>query len=94
MSGLLDAETIRERLLASPGWLLEDGHHLAKEWRFADFAAALGFLNRAAAICEQLDHHADFELAWGRVGVKTWSHDAGGVTERDLRLVAEIESIA
>jgi 4a-hydroxytetrahydrobiopterin dehydratase len=93
MSDLLSAEAVRERLAEAPGSVHEDGHHLAAEWRFPDFAAALAFLNRAAALCEQHDHHADFELAWGRVAAKLWSHDSGGVTERDLRLATEIASL-
>ena len=93
MSELLQEDQIRARLADAPGWVYEDGHHLAAEWRFADFAAALAFLNRAAALCEQADHHADFTLAWGRVAAKLWSHDADGVTARDLKLATAIASL-
>ena len=91
--GLLSPDDIRAGLAEAPGWIYEDDHHLAAEWRFEDFAAALAFLNRAAALCEQQDHHADFELSWGRVAAKVWSHDSGGVTARDLTLATAVASL-
>lgn len=72
-------------------WAVAGNHHLEKEWRFPDFAAALAFVNRCGAVCEARNHHADFELAWGRVRAKIWSHDAGGLTERDFALAAELD---
>jgi len=81
---------LEERLL---DWALVDGGRLEKRWRFADFAAALAFLNRAAAECERLDHHADFELGWGRVQARIWSHDAGGLTEADFALAEAIDRL-
>ena len=93
MAGILDEDTIRARLASLPGWALDDGRALRREWRFADFAQALAFLNRAAAVCEELDHHADFELAWGRVVARSWSHDLNGITQRDLRLAARLEAL-
>lgn len=72
-------------------WAVVDGHHLEKEWRFADFAAALAFVNRAGAICEREGHHADFELAWGRVRLRIWTHAVDGLTEADFVLAAKID---
>ena len=74
------------------GWRIVDGHHLEKEWTFPDFATALAFTNRVGAIAEALDHHPDIRLSWGRVGITTWSHDTGGLTRRDFRLAARIDS--
>ena len=94
MTGVLSNEEIRGRLSAAPGWsFLAEESKLARQWRFPDFATALAFLNRAAAICEEQNHHADFELAWGRVDATLWSHDVGGITERDFRLVAALGGI-
>lgn len=93
MTGVLTDEEIRERLSAAPGWSLCDGPKLAREWRFPDFATALAFLNQAAALCEEQNHHADFEIAWGRVAATLWSHDVGGITERDFRLVAALGAL-
>lgn len=74
-------------------WVVIDGHHLAKEWRFPDFAAALAWLNRAGALCEEADHHADFELAWGRVSVSLWTHKIDGLAEADFVLAARFDRL-
>ena len=80
-------------ILASGDWELIDGHHLQRSFSFPDFVSALAFVNRAGEICEQMDHHADFELSWGKVVVKTWTHSEGKVTELDHELAAAIDSL-
>ena len=76
-----------------PDWKVIDGHHLEREWTFPDFASALEFVNLVGAICEAQDHHAEFELGWGRVLIRTWSHDIDGLSERDWKLVREIDQM-
>lgn len=76
-----------------PGWRVADGHHLEKEFRFADFARALAFVNSVGVIAEELGHHPDIELGWGRVLVKTWTHDAAAITAKDYALAAKIEAL-
>ncbi len=72
-------------------WKLIENHHYEREWVFSDFASALDFVNRAANICEKLDHHAEFVLSWGRVLIRTWSHDIDGISNRDLILCESID---
>ncbi|MCH2100722.1 MAG: 4a-hydroxytetrahydrobiopterin dehydratase [Planctomycetes bacterium] len=74
-------------------WAVVDGHHLRKEWRFPDFSSALAWLNRASALCEEAGHHADFELAWGRVSVKLWTHKIDGLAEADFVLAARFDQL-
>ncbi len=74
-------------------WALVDGHHLEKEWRFADFAGALAFVNRAGAECERRGHHADFELGWGRALARIWTHQVDGLTEADFALAEALDRI-
>ncbi len=74
-----------------PDWERRDGTRLARTFPFPDFAAALAFVNRVGGIAEEQGHHPDIHLAWGRVDVETWSHDAGGITERDFRLAEAID---
>lgn len=74
-------------------WALVDGHHLEKAWRFPDFAAALAFLNRAGAVCEAEGHHADFEVGWGRVQARIWTHKVDGLTESDFVLAAKLDRL-
>jgi 4a-hydroxytetrahydrobiopterin dehydratase len=67
-----------------PGWERSDGGAIAKRYTFPDFASALAFVVRLGCHAEKRDHHPDLELGWGRVRVVWSTHDAGGVTERDL----------
>ena len=48
-------------------WEVVENHHLTRTWSFPDFVSALEFTNQLGEICEQQNHHADFELGWGRI---------------------------
>ena len=74
-------------------WENINDEYLTREFKFENFAQALEFLNLAGEICEQQDHHAEFVLSWGLVVVKTWSHDVGGITDRDLKLADAIDQV-
>ena len=74
-------------------WKLIDNHHYEREWVFTDFVSALDFVNRAGALCEDQDHHAEFVLGWGHVLIRTWSHDIDGISERDLDLCRSIDKL-
>jgi len=63
-----------------PGWQLVDGQ-LHREFEFADFSEAFGFMARVALIAEQLNHHPDWSNSWNRVVVDITSHDKSGVTD-------------
>jgi 4a-hydroxytetrahydrobiopterin dehydratase len=86
-----------ERAVLTPhlgdGWSVVDGHHLECEWSFPDFVSALVFTNSAGTICEEQGHHADFELGWGRVKAKIWTHKIDGLTESDFVLAAKFDKI-
>ena len=69
-------------------------HLLEKEYKFKDFAQALAFTNRIGAVAEEQGHHPDIYLAWGKVGVKLWTHKIDGLTESDFFMAAKIESIS
>ena len=75
-----------------PGWQAVDDHHLQRLYRFADFAAALAFVNRIGAIAEREQHHPDIALGWGRVEVTTYTHAIQGLSENDFILAAKIEA--
>jgi 4a-hydroxytetrahydrobiopterin dehydratase len=74
------------------GWEMIENHHLMKTYRFPDFLQALAFVNRVGAIAEQANHHPDMELAWGKVVVKTFTHDTDGLTAKDYDLATKIDS--
>ena len=74
-------------------WENVNQEYLRKEFKFDNFITALDFVNKAGNICEKQDHHAEFILSWGSVVVKTWSHDVGGITERDITLADSIDKV-
>lgn len=78
-----------------PDWTRsDDGMALVRTYRCKDFAEAFAFLTRVAAHAEAVDHHPEFTSAWNRVDFRLTSHDAGGVTDRDVALALEIDRLA
>ncbi len=76
-----------------PGWSLQDGK-LHREYRFADFADAFGFIAIASSAIEKMDHHPEWSNVYSRVTIDLVTHDAGGVTRLDVDLARKLESIA
>jgi 4a-hydroxytetrahydrobiopterin dehydratase len=74
-------------------WTIVDEHHLEKEYRFRDFSEALAFTNRVGAVAEEQGHHPDIYLAWGRVGLKVWTHKVDGLTESDFIFAAKADAV-
>jgi 4a-hydroxytetrahydrobiopterin dehydratase len=71
-------------------WELRGGH-LVREFVFADFLAAMAFVNQLAEVAERAGHHPDIFIQWNKVRLELWTHTAGGVTAKDLRLAEEID---
>ncbi|MEO7124080.1 MAG: 4a-hydroxytetrahydrobiopterin dehydratase [Lacisediminihabitans sp.] len=67
---------------------------LFARYKTADFRTATEFAQQVAAVADELNHHPDISLGYGSVGFELSSHDAGGVTERDLQLAERIQAIA
>ena len=88
----LDSSRIAELLLELPGWS-HRGDSLARDFRFANFSQAFGFMARVALLAEKLDHHPDWSNSYNRVSIALTSHDAGGLTERDAQLAHGIEQL-
>ena len=77
------------------GWVLEDsGKALTRTFKFKDFSEAFAFLTRVALHAETVDHHPEFTSVWNRVDFRLTSHDAGGVTDRDVNLAEAINALA
>jgi 4a-hydroxytetrahydrobiopterin dehydratase len=76
------------------GWASsEDGKALERRITFKDFGEAFAFLTRVALHAEKVDHHPEFTSVWNRVDFRLTSHDAGGVTDRDVKLAEAISSL-
>ena len=89
----LSAKDVDTRLSTLPGWHRVNGK-LHRTFTFADFSEAFAFMTRAALAAEKLDHHPDWSNVWNKVTVDLNTHDAGGITELDFRLAAEMNRIA
>ena len=76
------------------GWQVVDGHHLEKEYRFPDFRQALEFTNRIGELAEEVDHHPNIFLTWGRVRVELWTHKIDGLNEADFVWAAKADRLA
>lgn len=74
-------------------WTVANDHHIEREFAFPDFQKALDFTNRVGALAESEGHHPDIYLAWGRVGIKIWTHKIDGLTESDFVLAAKIDRL-
>jgi 4a-hydroxytetrahydrobiopterin dehydratase len=90
---LTDAE--RAALAGSlPGWSLVDGREaVARSFQFRDFSEAWGFMNRVALLAEGQGHHPDWSNVWNRVRIELSTHDAGGLTDNDVKLARAINAL-
>lgn len=78
-----------------PGWAMVEGRDaIKKTFKFKDFSQAFGFMARVALVAEQLNHHPEWTNVWNRVEVTLSTHDAGGLTELDLKLAEAMDKIA
>ncbi len=74
-------------------WRVVDDHHLEKEYRFRNFREALDFTNRVGELAEQVGHHPDIELGWGRVKLSVWTHKIDGLHEADFVFAAKADTV-
>jgi 4a-hydroxytetrahydrobiopterin dehydratase len=89
-SPLTPAE-LNDVVAALPGWQARSGR-LVREFRFADFSQAFGFMARVALLAERMNHHPDWTNVYNRVTIELHTHDAGGVTAFDVELARQMES--
>ena len=79
---------------ALPGWKPVEGRDaIRREFRFRDFSEAWGFMSRVALLAEAQDHHPEWSNVYNRVEVLLTTHDAGGLSERDLRLARAVDAL-
>ena len=93
------AERLQDRTLLLPlyasGWADEGGRDaIVKTFTFANFVEAFGFMTRAALWAEKLNHHPEWSNVYKRVTVTMTTHDAGGLTELDVKLASKMDLLA
>ena len=84
-----------EALAGLYGWRFDAARNgIVKRFTFADFSEAFAFMTRVALAAEKADHHPEWSNVWNRVDILLSTHDAGGVTQKDIALAQEIEAIS
>ena len=88
-------EAARARLAGDlPAWSVVAGRDaIRRAFRFRDFSEAWGFMARVALLAEAQDHHPEWSNVWNRVEIVLSTHDAGGLSERDVRLARSIDAL-
>ena len=95
MAQKLTADARKSALAKLAGWSEVPGRDaITRKFVFKDFNQAFGFMTRAALVAEKMDHHPEWTNAYNRVDVVLSTHDAGGLTERDVALATEMDRIA
>lgn len=90
----MQKDEISEKLAGHPAWRLDDDGQLTAEFIFKNFGQAMLFANAVAHLAESLDHHPDlFIHSYKHVRVSVSSHDVGGITGRDFRLIGLIDAL-
>ena len=89
----LSDQQLEAALAKLQGWSVIEGK-LHKDYRFADFVEAFGFMARAALVAESMNHHPEWFNVYHTVKVDLSTHDAGGITELDLQLAGRMDQLA
>ena len=93
MTARLDDAEIAGRLGSIAGWAVVDGK-LHREFKFANFSEAMGFMVRAGIEAEKMDHHPEWFNVYSKVRVDLTTHSAGGITELDFDLAGRMNQLA
>jgi 4a-hydroxytetrahydrobiopterin dehydratase len=86
----LNAESIRGWMSSRKGWKRR-ANRLTKEFDFDSFRNSIVFVNRIATLADGMNHHPDIDVRYATVTVSLTTHDAGGITEKDLELAEQID---
>ena len=95
MAGRLEGTERANAIGTLDGWSEVEGRDaIHKDFAFADFNAAFGFMCRVALMAERMDHHPEWFNVYNKVEITLASHDVGGVSARDIKLAAFIDELA
>jgi 4a-hydroxytetrahydrobiopterin dehydratase len=93
--GKLDVDARAAALKDLPEWREVDGRDaIARKFQFRDFNQAFAFMTRAALLAEKMDHHPEWFNVYNKVEITLSTHDAGGVTEKDIAMAKEMDGYA
>jgi 4a-hydroxytetrahydrobiopterin dehydratase len=92
MAKLTESE-LQSALAGLKGWTISNGK-LHREYKFADFVHAFGFMATAAVAIEKMNHHPEWFNVWNKVVVDLTTHDSGGITAKDVKLAELLDGFA
>ena len=91
----LTIEELKNALKRLPDWsLAKDREAIVRKFQFVDFDAAFAFMTRSALLAAKMDHHPEWFNVYNKVDVTLATHDAGGVTQKDIDLAAAMDGYA
>lgn len=93
MAEKLSNDEVEERLASLEGWSLADGK-LKRQFKFANFARAFGFMASAAIEADKLNHHPEWSNVYNKVTVHLVTHEAKGITDLDFQLAQKMNELA
>ena len=94
MIGKLDDEARALALAALPEWtVMSEPEGISRRFTFTDFVAAFGFMTRVAIVAEKADHHPEWSNVYNRVDMVLTTHDAGGLSQRDIDMAHAVEAL-
>tara|TARA_R110002072_G_scaffold154781_1_gene304860 strand:+ start:159 stop:443 length:285 start_codon:yes stop_codon:yes gene_type:complete len=88
----LSAAVVAEKMSAAADWELREDK-IFRQFMFADFIEAFGFMSRVALLAETMNHHPEWSNVYNRVTIHLTTHDVGGLSERDFELASRIDSL-
>lgn len=91
----LDGPALHAQLAQVPGWHFdEEAHAIERRFAFKDFNEAFAFMTRVALAAEQRNHHPEWFNVYNRVDITFTTHDAGGLTEKDIDFALWVDAVA
>ena len=89
----LSEHELEEQVKAMKGWELKNGK-LEKSFRFSNFVEAFGFMTKIALEAEKINHHPEWSNVYDSVSIRLTTHDAGGITDFDIKLANIIDAFS
>jgi 4a-hydroxytetrahydrobiopterin dehydratase len=90
----LNESELSVALAGLAGWALrEDSLAISRDFKFADFSEAFAFMTRVALLAERADHHPEWSNVYNRVHITLTTHDAGGLSQRDVKMAKAIDAV-
>lgn len=89
----LTHDQVADHMKALPSWELGDDR-IRRTFKFNDFVEAFGFMSSVALVAEQMNHHPEWRNVWATVEVELSTHDAGGLTELDMKMASKMDTLS